>query len=579
MKFILFDFEVFKHDWLVVFKQPTKEHVVIVNDYEKLKTFYNENKNNIFVGYNNNHYDNFILKAILNDINPYKVSKWLIEDKKNGWQFPEINKNVFFNSLDLMQDISGALGISLKEIESNLGMSIEESNVSFDIDRELTQEEIEETIFYCKHDVDATEKLMEVRADYIKAKLLLINTFGLPMNCISKTNAQLTAEVMNPRKQTYDDELNYDMPANVQLKDKSILELYTTPLDKKSFLIRNICGVEHKLAFGGLHGADENSQYDDSDGEIINADVVSYYPTLIIKYGFACRGIRNPKLYEQIYNTRVQLKKAKDPKQGAYKLVLNTFFGSMGHEYNKLYDPYQCNQICITGQLFLIDLLEKLEPYIKLIQSNTDGIMFKTNNRAKCEEIIHAWEARTGMTMEFDNIQSVYQKDVNNYFVLMKNGEIKSKGAYVKNFSVKYKDGKLKESYGSFTSNSMSILDEAIIKNLLYKIKVEDIINGCNDPIRFQITTKKGPTFLYVEQQVGDSFVKVNNVNRVFAGKDAKYGKLFKVKQNGRRDTIASLPDNCLVFNQDLKEFDINLIDKQWYINECYKRIGDFLGG
>ena len=563
-----------------MFKIPgSNEHKVFVNDYEGIKKFFNENKQNIFVGYNNNHYDNFILKAVLKDLNPYSVSKWLIEEKKSGWLFPEINRGIFFNSLDLMQDISGALGISLKEIESNLGMSIEESEVDFTIDRELTAEEIEETIFYCKHDVDATEKLMEVRSDYIKGKLQLINAFGLPLSCVRMTNAQLDAEVMEARPKSYNDILNYDMPDNVDLKDKSILSLYKTPLDKTQSLEKDICGVPHKLAFGGLHGATENVHYDDSDGEILNVDVTSYYPSLIIKYGFCSRNVKNPKLYEEIYNTRVELKKKKDSRQAAYKLVLNTFFGSMGNEYNKLYDPYQCNQICITGQLFLIDLLEKLQPYIKLIQSNTDGIMFQTKYRSKCEEIVHEWEKRTGMNMEFDNIQSVYQKDVNNYFVLMKNGEIKSKGGYVKNYGVKYKDGILKETHGNFASNSMTILDEAIIKNLLYKIPVEETINNCNDPIRFQITTKKGPTYLKVVQEINGDFVKVNNVNRVFAGKDSKYGKLFKVKTNGRKDTIASLPDYCYVFNKDLKEMDMNNVDKTWYIRECKERIKDFLGG
>lgn len=580
MKFIIFDFEVFKHDWLVVFKEPgSNEHTVIINDYDKMKIFFNENKNNIFVGYNNNRYDNFILKAILNDIDPYSVNKWIINDNKSGWQYPNINKNTFFYSLDLMQDISGAVGISLKEIESNLGMSIEESEVDFTIDRPLTEEEIEETVFYCKHDVDATEKLMEVRSDYIKSKLQLINTFDLSMKCMYMTNAQMDAEIMHAKPKSYNDEFNYDMPSNVELRDKSILSLYKTPLDKTQFLEKNICGVPHKLAFGGLHGATENVYYDDSDGEILNVDVTSYYPSLIIKYGFCSRNVKNPKLYEEIYNTRVELKKKKDSRQGAYKLVLNTFFGSMGYQFNKLYDPYQCNQICITGQLFLIDLLEKLEPYITLIQSNTDGIMFKTTNREKCEEIVHEWEKRTGMNMEFDNIQSVYQKDVNNYFVLMKNGEIKSKGGYVKNYSVKYKNGALKEIHGNFVSNSMTILDEAIVKNLLYKIPVEETINNCNDPIRFQITTKKGPTYLKVVQEINGEFKKVNNVNRVFAGKDSRYGKLFKVKTNGRKDTIASLPDYCYVFNKDLREINMDKIDKQWYIKECKKRIRDFLGG
>ena len=44
MKFIVYDFEVFKYDWLVVFKELEKEPVVIVNDHEVLKLYYSQNK-------------------------------------------------------------------------------------------------------------------------------------------------------------------------------------------------------------------------------------------------------------------------------------------------------------------------------------------------------------------------------------------------------------------------------------------------------------------------------------------------------------------------------------------------------
>lgn len=263
----------FKFDWLVVFKEPEKEHRVIIDDYDELKKFYQENKNNIFVGYNNKHYDDFIMKGILSDLDPYKISKWIIEDNKNGWNFPGIDKKINFASLDLMQDISGAIGIGLKEIESNLGMDIQESNVDFTLNRKLTSEEIEETVFYCKHDVDATEQLMIVRKDYIASKLMLINQFNLPISCIGKTNAQLTAEVMNPRKKSYDDGLMYYLPDNLRLKDTSILSLYETPLNKKAHLDITLCGVPHKLAFGGLHGALEKVHFDEKDGEILNSDV------------------------------------------------------------------------------------------------------------------------------------------------------------------------------------------------------------------------------------------------------------------------------------------------------------------
>jgi len=217
MKFIIYDWEVFSHDWLVVFKEPGKEHIVICNDDEELTRFFNQHSKYIFVGFNNRHYDDFIMKAVLSGINPKTVNDWIIADEKNGWEFPGLNK-IYFLSLDLMCDIPGGIGLSLKEIESNLGMSIEESSVPFDIDRKLTKEEIKETIFYCKHDVDATERLFYERFDYIKSKLQIINAFKLPIRCISMTNAQLTAEVMDARKRKYYDENIYDMPDCVDVK-------------------------------------------------------------------------------------------------------------------------------------------------------------------------------------------------------------------------------------------------------------------------------------------------------------------------------------------------------------------------
>ena len=53
----------------------------------------------------------------------------------------------------------------------------------------------------------------------------------------------------------------------------------------------------------------------------------------------------------------------------------------------------------------------------------------------------------------------------------------------------------------------------------------------------------------------------------------------MKVKQNGRRDTIGGLPEHCLVYNNSVDTFDMNLLDKEWYINEAKRRINEFLGG
>lgn len=572
--FIIYDFEVFKKDWLVVFKVPGGDFHVIINDPEGLYKYFNDNKNKVFVGFNNRHYDNYILKGILSGVDPYKVSEWIIEKKKNGWAFPKIN-NIYFNSLDLKSDIEGALQISLKEIESNMGISIEESTVDFTLNRKLTEEEIEEVVTYCKHDVSSTEKLMNKRGTYIKSRLQIINEFKLPLKCLNMTNAQLTAEVMNPKKVSYNDGNDYDLPSQLRLKDTIILDFYSTPLQKHLKLDYEVCGVPHKLGFGGLHGAVKQKHF---KGNIYNFDVSSYYPAMIINFDWMCRGVRDRNKYKQIRDQRLQFKKIGDPRANAFKLILNTLSGAMDSEYNRLYDSKQCNQIRISGQLFLLDLLEKLKPYITLIQSNTDGIMFQTDHLEQCKQIVSEWESRTGLTMECEEVEEVYQKDVNGYVMLSKNGDIKTKGSYVKNYSVK----KGKEKYGDFRSNSMTILDEAIVKWLLFKIPVSQTVNNCNDPIRFQITTKKGPTFSRVEWEYDNVRRTVNNVNRVFAGLDSKCGKLFKIKNNGDEDrdnTIGSLPDRCLVFNDDLSNFDMNLLDKQWYINKAEERINDFVGG
>lgn len=91
----------------------------------------------------------------------------------------------------------------------------------------------------------------------------------------------------------------------------------------------------------------------------------------MIQYNFHSRNIKDPKVYENIYNERVKAKHAGDTsKANALKLVLNTTYGAMKSEFNGLYDPKMANQVCITGQLLFLDLLEKLEPYITLVQWN-----------------------------------------------------------------------------------------------------------------------------------------------------------------------------------------------------------------
>ena len=171
MRLIVYDVEVFCEDWLVVFKDmESGQYTVVHNDTEELKQCISEDC--IYVGFNSKHYDQFIIKAICCGFTPQEVKQVndFIIGGGQGWECPMLRDQYFrFNNVDIKDDMQ--MGLSLKAIEGHLGMSVEETSVSFDIDRPLTEEELKETVFYCKHDVDTTEKLVELRRDYLKSKI------------------------------------------------------------------------------------------------------------------------------------------------------------------------------------------------------------------------------------------------------------------------------------------------------------------------------------------------------------------------------------------------------------------------
>lgn len=569
----VFDCEVFKYNWLFVFKKvSTGEYTIILDDEDELRRFYEDNQKSLFIGFNNKSYDNIILKAILSKVDPAEVTRMIIGGKQRWLVQKALGiKDYKLISMDLMQDI---LGMSLKEAEGYMCMSIEESSVDFEIDRPLTKEEIEETIFYCKHDVDATEKLLEKRSGYMKSKLNLVKMFDLSSNNLEATNAKLCATVLQATRKSHDDELLYDLPEELILNKpeyKEILKLYTEgPLDYTKKLKVNVAGVEHLFAYGGLHGALEHFMY---KGEMWQIDAASYYPTLMIQYNYMSRNLKDPSKFEEIYKDRIAAKKTNKAKADALKLMINTAYGAMKSEYNDMYDAKMANQVCITGQLFLTDLIEKIEPYCKLVQSNTDGILIIPYDKDKIIEEVHKVEQRTRVNFEIDKCSGVWQKDVNNYIMSFEDGHVKTKGAYV----TQYNDSNFN------IRNTGKILDIAVVDYFVKGVHPIDTIMNCNDKYMFQLITKTGGSYTSTYWKTSSGDIKVNKVNRVYASKSDKLGNLYKTKtvekndvKTIRKDSIANLPEHCIVDNKD--SISIHEIDKNWYVQVALKRIADFKG-
>lgn len=571
----IYDIEVFAHDWLVVFRRVDDDHHIIIhNNNFQLKEFFMAHSDDVFGGFNNRHYDDWIIQTMLSggDNSTIKAhNDFIIEQGGNGWEFPFIRgQRKQFRSFDLRDDLPA--GLSLKAIEANMGLSIVESSVDFRIDRPLTEDELKETIYYCCNDVDATLRLYETRKAYLDSKVTVGAMKGIDeATALSLTNAKLTAAFVEAKAQEHDDEFKYTPPQELRISKYTEVLKFFEKIDYDQKLSIDIAGVPHVYGWGGLHGAVPNYfQRSDDTMKIMIADVGSYYPSMIIQYGFASRNSPDADAYKDVYVKRMAAKHSGDKvTANALKLVLNTYFGASKNQYNDLYDPRMANAICITGQLFLTDLIEKLETVngFELIQSNTDGIIIRYPAKAdqRIRDVIHEWEQRTRLNMELSEVRAIAQKDVNNYIMEDGDGHIKSKGGYVSLY-----DG------GDFKMNSLQIVHRAIGDYFLHGTPVEDTINACEDIHAFQIIAKAGGTYTGVVWERSDQAIQVQRVNRVYACTNPEFGTLYKTKEDGRRDKIASLPDHCFIDNDN--HLMMSGIDRAWYIELAKKRVQDYLG-
>lgn len=308
---------------------------------------------------------------------------------------------------------------------------------------------------------------------------------------------------------------------------------------------------------------------------IRNFDVASYYPHLMTICGYTSRNIPSPEVFENVLEQRMKAKAAGDKATAnALKLVVNTTYGAMLNQYNDLFDPLMGRSVCITGQLFLLEMAQNLYQNVEdlvIVQLNTDGVMieFYEDQYEEVLAIVNEWQSRTGFELEEDSVALIAQKDVNNYVEIQPNGSVKTKGGYLVRGIAPA---------GAFNvNNNACIVATALKEYFVNGTPVEETINGCNDIFQFQIIAKAGAKYREAYHLVDGEQVPVQKVNRVYATKDERYGKLFKVKaENDATAKIEMLPEHCIIDNDN--QLSIDDVDKTFYIEMAKKRINDFLG-
>lgn len=622
---IFYDFEVFKEDWLAVFIDVTrKTEQVIVNNPDELKALYEANTSNIWVGFNNRHYDQYIMKGILLGMNPKRINDWIILEKREGWQFSSVFNKVPMTNYDVMPNPP----VGLKTMEGFLGSNIKETGVPFDINRKLTKAEIEETIKYCRHDVEQTIKIFLEKIDEFNAMHGIVQAFPnmVSLSNIGDSEARITAKVLGCVKQDFKDGFDYFFLPCLRLnkykyvqdwfeeKKKEALAMDLQNCDKydkklwyKSQNLETVvAGIPHSFGFGGLHGAADTPIH--KTGQILHVDVNNYYPSMLIAWGLVTRAATNDN-YHLVYNTRKSMKakqiaaaksgkkaEAKNWKKAQlpYKKMLNALSGGMKDETNPAYDPRNNNCMCINGQLMLLDLIEHLEavPGFELIQSNTDGLIIWIPDTDEAFEMVDdicwEWEQRCStdqcsILLELDNISEIYQKDVNNYLWVGADGSVERIGAYVKELSA--------------TDNDLPILNKALVEYMVHKTPVEQTINQCDDLIMFQKIVKLSEKYDWVEHEhctpvitkTGKRVIKEvyeypekvkysYKSYRVFASNSQDDGRLLKRKKvKTKGEKFGNTPDHCFICNDDVCGVKTpQTLDKGWYIDLAKKRLKQF---
>jgi len=500
MNVIIYDIETLKEYFLVVCLIPGETYRAFKvnaeeNNLDGFVKFINEHKHHYWVGYNNLRFDSQVVEWVLrnyehwHDLSGLEITARIhqkasdVIDDANHDVFPEYRESdLSLPQLDLFRihhfDNKNRR-VSLKRLEFEMDLEdIEEMPIAAD-KTGMTKDDLFLTTKYCINDVWATYQFYLITIgqtdhplykgkDKIQLRLDIQEEFGIP--CLNYSDSKIGDEMI---KKYYCQEKRIDYK---ELPKKGFFTKYTavkeciapyvafqTPqLQKFLERIKKIkLGVQddfkEELHFynnvysfmkGGLHTENKPKIFEaDEEYEIIDWDVSSYYPAIIINNGRYPRHLGKEFLhgYKTMFEKRLELKPlAKKDKRiagivEALKLSVNSVYGKSSDMQNWIYDRQLTMFTTITGELSLMMLIEAYElAGINVISANTDGvtIIIKKCYIDKMHEINSWWSGLTGYELERADYQKIIFSTVNDYLAIKTDGEVKKKGDFLTDFEL-----------------------------------------------------------------------------------------------------------------------------------------------
>lgn len=577
--------------------------------------------NVIFCGYNNLHYDNPIINYIIeyeDKLMQYNIpticssifnlSKTITtssEDNIDAWKHWKYQ--IWFDTFDILTMLySNKLRVGLKEIQVTMQYPNVQEFVC-DWTKPLPLEDFDSMVDYNINDIESTSELLNRCKKDVDLRIAIEDEYGVRV--LSKDGVNigmkiLTQKYLEKTGLTWQDIKDLRSPMSViPLKDVILPFIkYDSPIlqrvldDMKNQIVSpGRKGYENKFVFnnlrysvgvGGIHSVNSPEIIIPRDDEmLIDIDVASLYPSMLIEYEFYPKHLGKEflEVYKQIKDERIEAKHNGDKvKNETLKLALNGLSGNLQNEHNFCYSPFAVMQIRINGQLLLLMLAEKLTQIgCRIVQANTDGlfVLLKKDAYSKVNSICREWEQLTKLTLEEDRFKAMYQYAINDYFAITEDNKVKEKGMFIT--AVKLGKGL-----------TPKIIPKAVISFFKDGIPVEDTIKNCTDIRDFLMSEKTGKQwhveYMNEEQQRTNRFYASTNGGYLWKWKDTghKEGEIItytepyvgehKYKASARQYQNMLTASGVTLLNKfDDKPIEERKINYRYYIMEAYKIIRD----
>ena len=622
---IIYDIETMQECFIVVCMRPeqTPKSFTVSKWHNQLDAFVNytkENEDVYWVGYNNLRFDGQVVEWILRNYECWHELTGLEICAKIAQKAQDVihdaNFDVFaeyreheltLKQMDLFKihhyDNKNRR-VSLKRLEFEMDLENIEEMPIHHTKTNMTREEVYQSIQYCFNDVDATYEFYKVtlgetdhplynKNNQIQLRNDIEQEFGIP--CLNYSDSKIGDEMI---KKYYCEEKGIkiqDLPKkgyfrkSIALKNCIAHYVKFETKQLKDFLIQikriklgtqdsfkehiHFYGNVYSFMRGGLHTENKPEVFEsDDEYEIIDWDVASYYPAIIINSGKYPAHLGKAFLngYKKMFERRLELKpKAKTDRRikgivGALKLAVNSVYGKSSDMLSWIYDRQLTMFTTITGELSLMMLIEKYELNdIHVISANTDGVTIKVRKDLipKMHEINDWWCDATQYILERTDYTKIIFSTVNDYLAIMPDGYVKKKGDFLTDFEL-------------HKNKSARIVPIALEQYYVNGVPVAETIMNHKNLYDFCIRKKASRDFHYegVDPKTNNQTI-YNKLIRYYVSNVGE--KVYKVKNEDsqskavKRSQVEAGEWVCHVCNYLEKDSPIDNVNYKYYIDKA----------